>query len=117
MVLQSDAPGKLSDKDAVVASEHTPDIKGPLPGPRAQAVFDRDYAVISPSYTRSYPFVMGYGKGCMAWDVDGNRFIDFTAGIAVLATGHAHPEVVRAVQEQAAKYIHMAGTDFYLPEA
>ncbi|MDQ5824466.1 MAG: acetyl ornithine aminotransferase family protein [Chloroflexota bacterium] len=117
MVLQSDAPGKLSDKDAVATAEHTPDIKGPLPGPKAQAVFDRDCAVISPSYTRSYPFVMAYGKDCMAWDVDGNRFIDFTAGIAVLATGHSHPEVVRAVQEQAAKYIHMAGTDFYLPEA
>jgi 4-aminobutyrate aminotransferase len=53
----------------------------------------------------------------MVWDVDGNRFIDFTAGVAVLATGHAHPEVVRAIQEQAEKYIHMAGTDFYQPEA
>jgi 4-aminobutyrate aminotransferase len=112
MVMQSDV-----EKMTQQASDHTPDIRGPLPGPKAQEILRRDDAVISPSYTRSYPFVMDHGKGSMVWDIDGNRFIDFTAGIAVLNTGHAHPEVVRAIQEQAEKYIHMAGTDFYLPHA
>jgi 4-aminobutyrate aminotransferase len=111
--MQSDIPGKLASTDEA----HAPDIQGPLPGPQAEQVLSRDQAVISPSYTRSYPFVMDRGKGNMVWDVDGNRYIDFTAGVAVLATGHSHPEVVRAVQEQAEKFIHMAGTDFYLPNA
>jgi 4-aminobutyrate aminotransferase len=112
MVMQSEVPGKAKS-----AAEHTPDIHGPLPGPNAQPVLERDEKVISPSYTRSYPFVMDHGKGSHVWDVDGNRFIDFTAGVAVLATGHAHPEIVKAIQEQAEKFIHMAGTDFYLPNA
>src|SRR4051812_12458569 len=86
-----------------------------LPGPNAAALVDRDLKVISPSYTRGYPLVIDHGRGCEVWDVDGNRFIDFTAGVAVLATGHAHPEVVQAVQAQAAQYMHMAGTDFYQP--
>ena len=84
-----------------------------IPGPKAKGYVARDAEVISPSYTRSYPFVMDHGQGSIAWDVDGNRYIDFNAGIAVTATGHSHPEVVKAVQEQAAKFIHMAGTDFY----
>lgn len=84
-----------------------------MPGPKAKALIGRDSAVISPSYTRGYPLVMDRGKGAMVWDVDGNRFIDFTTGIAVTATGHAHPEVVKAIQEQAEKFIHMSGTDFY----
>ncbi|MBC7225480.1 MAG: acetyl ornithine aminotransferase family protein, partial [Anaerolineae bacterium] len=75
----------------------------------------RDQNVISPSYTRSYPFVMAKGRGAEVWDVDGNRFLDFNAGIAVTATGHAHPEVVKAIQEQAEQFIHMSGTDFYYP--
>jgi 4-aminobutyrate aminotransferase len=89
--------------------------KSQLPGPKAEAWVKKDTAAISPSYTRSYPFVMGHGKGSEVWDVDGNRFIDFNAGIAVTATGHAHPTVVKAIQEQAAKFIHMSGTDFYYP--
>lgn len=97
--------------------EHCPDIHTPLPGPIGKEVIHRDQQVVSPSYTRSYPFVMDHGKGNFVWDVDGNRFIDFTAGVAVLSTGHAHPDIVKAVQRQAEKYIHMAGTDFYLPEA
>ena len=70
-------------------------------------------AVLSPSYTRPYPFVIARGDGAMVEDVDGNRFLDCNAGIAVVAAGHAHPHVVKAVQEQAAKFLHMSGTDFY----
>mgnify|MGYP005840730167 CR=1 FL=1 len=75
----------------------------------------RDAAVLSPSYTRSYPFVMDHGRGSEVWDVDGRRYIDLNAGIAVAATGHSHPDVVKAIQEQAARFIHMSGTDFYYP--
>ncbi|MFQ5593406.1 MAG: acetyl ornithine aminotransferase family protein [Anaerolineae bacterium] len=93
--------------------EKGPSIHTPLPGPRARVIVERDGRVLSPSYTRSYPFVMDHGRGAHVWDVDGNRFIDFTAGIAVVATGHSHPAVVRAIQEQAERFIHMSGTDFY----
>jgi len=84
-----------------------------LPGPRAIAIVERDRAVTSPSYTRDYPLVVARGEGCMLEDVDGNIFLDMTAGIAVTATGHAHPQVVAAIQAQAANLIHMSGTDFY----
>ena len=84
-----------------------------LPGPKAQAIIERDNHVISPSYTRSYPLVAERGEGAIVEDPDGNRFLDFAAGIAVVATGHCHPKVVKAIQEQAAKLIHMSGTDFY----
>ena len=84
-----------------------------LPGPQARAIIDRDEQVISPSYTRSYPLVAKSGEGAIVEDPDGNRFLDFAAGIAVVATGHCHPQVVKAIQEQAAKLIHMSGTDFY----
>jgi 4-aminobutyrate aminotransferase len=87
------------------------------PGPKGSAMVERDDRVISPSYTRSYPFVMSHGRGSEVWDIDGDRFIDFTAGVAVLAAGHAHPAIVAAITEQAQRYVHMAGTDFYLPEA
>jgi 4-aminobutyrate aminotransferase len=90
-----------------------PHIVTALPGPRAKAIIDRDRAVLSPSYTRSYPLVVNRGEGAMVEDVDGNRFLDMNAGIAVVATGHCHPRVVKAIQEQAAKLIHMSGTDFY----
>ncbi|HIC93667.1 MAG TPA: acetyl ornithine aminotransferase family protein [Anaerolineae bacterium] len=86
-----------------------------LPGPKARAWVERDAAAIAPCYTRSYPFVMDHGRGAEVWDVDGNRFVDFSAGIAVTATGHCHPEVVQAIKEQAEKFIHMSGTDFYYP--
>jgi len=89
--------------------------KSQLPGSEAREWVEKDTAAISPSYTRPYPFVMDHGKGSEVWDVDGNRFIDFNAGIAVTTTGHAHPTVVRAIQEQAEKFIHMSGTDFYYP--
>src|ERR1700720_4703406 len=90
-----------------------PQILTKLPGPRAQAVIARDRKVLSPSYTRSYPLVAGRGEGAIIEDVDGNRFLDFNAGIAVCSTGHCHPEVVAAIEAQSARLIHMSGTDFY----
>ncbi len=86
-----------------------------LPGPFAQQLVERDHQVISPSYPRGYPFVMDHGKGVEVWDVDGNRFLDFAAGIAVNSTGHSHPKVVKAIQDQAEKFIHIS-SDFYHPE-
>src|SRR5580658_6267401 len=94
-----------------------PKIKTALPGPNAKRVLDGDSKYISPSYTRSYPLVAKQGRGIVVTDVDGNLFLDFTAGIAVTSTGHCHPHVVAAIQDQAAKLIHMSGTDFYyLPQ-
>lgn len=83
-----------------------------LPGPRAEAIITRDKEVISPSYPRDYPFVMDHGEGVYVWDVDGNRFLDFAAGIAVIVTGYSHPQVVNAIQDQAEKFIHIS-SDFY----
>ncbi len=93
-----------------------PYLAGPLPGPRARAIIERDARVLSPSYTRSSPLVIERGEGCMVEDPDGNRFLDFSAGIAVVATGHCHPRVVEAIQRQAARFLHMSGTDFYYEE-
>ena len=90
-----------------------PLIRTPLPGPRARAVIERDHAVLSPSYTRCYPLVAERGEGAMVEDVDGNRFLDFNAGIAVVSTGHCHPQVVAAIRRQSGRLIHMSGTDFY----
>jgi 4-aminobutyrate aminotransferase len=84
-----------------------------LPGPKAKAIIERDRAVTSPSYTRDYPLVVARGEGCMVEDVDGNIFLDMTAGIAVTATGHAHPDVVKAIHAQSTQLLHMSGTDFY----
>jgi 4-aminobutyrate aminotransferase len=92
---------------------NTPDIKTPLPGPNARALIDRDAAVVSPSYTRGYPLVIQRASGAMVEDVDGNLFLDCTAGIAVNATGHSHPQVVQAIIDQAQRFLHMSGTDFY----
>ena len=83
-------------------------IKTELPGPKARALIARDSAVISPSYPRDYPFAMSHGRGTEVWDVDGNRFLDFAAGIAVCATGHSHPRVVKAVQEAAGEFLHIS---------
>jgi 4-aminobutyrate aminotransferase len=90
-----------------------PHILTPLPGPRAAEVIERDSRVLSPSYTRCYPLVAARGEGAMIEDVDGNRFLDFNAGIAVNSTGHCHPKVVEAIGEQSRRLIHMSGTDFY----
>ena len=86
-----------------------------LPGTKARDIIERDQAVISPSYPRGYPFVMDHGRGVEVWDVDNNRFLDFAAGIAVVSTGHSHPKVVKAIQEQAEKFIHIS-SDFYHPK-
>ncbi len=84
-----------------------------IPGPKAQALVTRDEQVYAPCAGRVYPFVIERGEGCYVWDVDGNRYLDMNAGIAVVSAGHAHPRMVQAIQQQAAKFIHMAGTDFY----
>ncbi|MGA3344388.1 MAG: acetyl ornithine aminotransferase family protein [Terracidiphilus sp.] len=90
-----------------------PKLVCPLPGPRALAAVKADNRLISPSYTRSYPLVAKRGRGIRVEDVDGNEFLDFASGIAVVSTGHCHPEVVAAIQKQAAELIHISGTDFY----
>ena len=91
----------------------SPVIKTSLPGPNARKLIDQDKTYVSPSYTRYYPLVVEKAKGLWVHDVDGNVFLDFTAGIAVCATGHCHPEVIRAVKKQAGLLLHMSGTDFY----
>ena len=91
----------------------TPRISTALPGPNAQAIINRDKTVVSPSYTRVYPFVIARGYGSMVEDVDGNVFLDCAAGIAVNSTGHGHPDVIKAIIDQAKKFLHMSGTDFY----
>ena len=93
-----------------------PDLRTGLPGPKARSFAGwsaRRAFTCSPSYTRIYPLVCARGSGAVIEDVDGNLFLDFTAGIAVTSTGHCHPEVVAAIQDQASKLIHMSGTDFY----
>lgn len=82
------------------------------PGPAAQAIIARDRAVVARSYVRDYPFVMDHGRGVEVWDVDGNRYIDFAAGIAVCSTGHAHPDVVAAIREAAGRFLHIS-PDFW----
>ncbi len=97
----------------VHAPQYGPKLLGPVPGPRARAIIEDDDRLMSPSYTRSYPMVAKRGRGVRVEDVDGNEFLDFAAGIAVTSTGHCHPEVVAAIQKQAAELIHISGTDFY----
>jgi 4-aminobutyrate aminotransferase len=101
--------------DALVSEAKLPVLVTPLPGPKAKEVIARDARWISPSYTRGYPMVAKSGRGAMVEDVDGNVFLDFAAGIAVVSTGHCHPRVVEAIQKQAAELIHISGTDFYYP--
>ncbi|MDP9147173.1 MAG: acetyl ornithine aminotransferase family protein [Acidobacteriota bacterium] len=90
-----------------------PQLLTQLPGPDAKRILEMDAKYMSPSYTRDYPLVAKRGRGAVVEDVDGNFFLDFAAGIAVCSTGHCHPKVVAAIQEQAADLIHMSGTDFY----
>lgn len=92
---------------------HIPRLITTLPGSRARSIIERDRTVTSPSYTRGYPLVAARGEGCIIEDVDGNVFLDMTAGIAVASTGHSHIAVVKAIQNQAANLLHMSGTDFY----
>lgn len=101
---------------ALDAARHdAPHLVTEVPGPRARALIARDGAVASPSLTRAYPLVAESGRGYVVTDVDGNRYLDFAAGIAVASTGHAHPAVVAAVTEQAERLLHIAATDFYEP--
>ena len=109
--MQNDRTG--SNKHPEKYAKFGPKLAGPLPGPKAKAVVDADAKWISPSYTRSYPLVAKRGRGVRIEDVDGNQFLDFASGIGVCSTGHCHPEVVKAIQDQAAELIHMSGTDFY----
>jgi 4-aminobutyrate aminotransferase len=104
---------ELAGRELIEAA--LPKINGPLPGPKARQVITGDMTFISPSYTRAYPLVVESGSGAVVRDVDGNLFLDFAAGIAVCATGHCHPEVVKAVQRQAEQLLHISGTDFYVP--
>ncbi|HUH62269.1 MAG TPA: acetyl ornithine aminotransferase family protein [Terracidiphilus sp.] len=94
-------------------AQYGPRLRCPVPGPKARAAVDADKRWISPSYTRSYPLVARSGRGLRVEDVDGNEFLDFAAGIAVVSTGHCHPQVVAAIQKQAAELIHISGTDFF----
>jgi 4-aminobutyrate aminotransferase len=93
--------------------DFAPCIRTSLPGPKAKRILARDRKVITPAYTRGYPLVIQRGEGSYVTDPDGNRFLDFTAGVAVNALGHAHPEIVKAIVSQAKEFVHMAGTDFY----
>jgi 4-aminobutyrate aminotransferase len=100
---------------ATTTESKLPVLLTPLPGPRAKEIIARDAQSISPSYTRGYPLVARSGRGALVEDVDGNVFLDFAAGIAVVSTGHCHPVVVEAIQKQAAELIHISCTDFYYP--
>jgi 4-aminobutyrate aminotransferase len=97
----------------IVSDAKLPMLLTPLPGPKAKEIIARDAQLVSPSYTRGYPLVAKSGRGAMVEDVDGNVFLDFAAGIAVVSTGHCHPRVVQAIQKQAAELIHISCTDFY----
>src|SRR5258708_39056134 len=87
---------------------HPPHIRTALPGPKAQALLARDFAVTTPSLPRDYPFVMAKGRGVEVWDVDGNRFLDFAAGIAACSTGHAHPAAGQTIKSAADDFLHIS---------
>ena len=106
---------EATSSPAAARDQAAPHIVTELPGPKGRAIIERDEAVASPSLTRAYPLVAESGAGCVVTDVDGNRFLDFAAGIAVCSTGHSHPKVVSAIKEQADRLIHIAATDFYEP--
>jgi 4-aminobutyrate aminotransferase len=90
-----------------------PKIVVPPPGPKAKAIVERDEAWAARAYIKEYPLVIAGGRGPMVEDVDGNRFLDFMAGIAVCSTGYNHPTVVKAVQDAAGRFLHICGSDFY----
>jgi 4-aminobutyrate aminotransferase len=95
------------------AARTYPNVRTPLPGPLARAIVDRDRAFTSQAYLKEYPLVIARGQGVMVEDVDGNQFLDFMSGIAVSSTGYGHPKVIAAVQEAAANFLHICGSDFY----
>jgi 4-aminobutyrate aminotransferase len=106
---------KQTPRKPTARPSNVPSIRILPPGPKAKAWVKRDEQTLSPSMTRIYPLVIEEARGATVVDVDGNRYLDFSAGIAVVATGHSHPKVVQAIQQQAARFIHMSGTDFYYP--
>jgi 4-aminobutyrate aminotransferase len=114
-VAKSGTNRKPVSSSATSGSAKLPKLITTLPGPQAKKILQLDDQYISPSYTRGYPLVAKSGQGATITDVDGNVFLDFAAGIAVVATGHCHPDVVAAIQKQAAELIHISGTDFYIP--
>ena len=90
-----------------------PRIVVPPPGPKARAIVERQDRFASTSYPKEYPLAVARGERAVVEDVDGNRFLDFMAGIAVASTGYGHPKVVKAVQDAAARFLHICGSDFY----
>ncbi len=115
MFLEMEAPVRQASAEvhARFGPKIVTELSAKMPGPGAALVIDEDLRLTSPSYTRGHPLVVRRGSGCRIEDVDGNEFLDLTAGIAVTSTGHCHPEVVAAIQKQAAELIHMSGTDFF----
>jgi 4-aminobutyrate aminotransferase len=111
--MTQDQTRPASETGIEIYAQYGPRLKTALPGPLAKKIVADDERLISPSYTRSYPMVAKSGRGLRVTDVDGNEFLDFAAGIAVTSTGHCHPEVVKAIQDQAAQLIHISGTDFF----
>src|SRR5262249_47758419 len=101
------------ERDRSAMAKEYPRILTPPPGPRARSVIERDARVMSQNYRKDYPLVAERAAGAMVEDPDGNRYLDFAAGIAVVATGHSHPAVVAAIKEQADRFLHMCATDFY----
>src|SRR5687767_2979196 len=107
--------GGRASVDALTATSAAPDLRMELPGPNAAAIIARDERVTSPSLTRLYPLVVKRGRGLVLEDVDGNRFLDFNAGIAVVAAGHSHPDVNAAIHAQVDDVLHYCSSDFYIP--
>ena len=97
----------------MTADRDYPRIVVPPPGPKARGIVERQDRFASTSYPKEYPLAVARGQGPMVEDVDGNRFLDFMAGIAVASTGYGHPKVVKAVQDAAARFLHICGSDFY----
>ena len=112
MTIVESRAGTVSD---LTADSPAPMLRSALPGPIAREIIARDEAVTSPSLTRVYPLVVRRARGCVLEDVDGNRFLDFNAGIAVAAAGHAHPAVNAAIHDQVDDVLHYCSSDFYLP--
>ena len=101
--------------DRPVQARAVPHIVTELPGPRAREHLELDERYVSPSLPRAYPLVPVRGEGAVVEDIDGNLFLDFAAGIAVNSTGHAHPRIVAAINEQVSRLLHFSASDFYLP--
>ena len=109
----ADAP--TTPPTGALAEARVPDLRTLLPGPRTAEAIRRDRSLVSPSMGRVHDLAPARAAGCVIEDLDGNRFLDLNAGIAVAATGHCHPEVVAAIEEQASRFLHYCSSDWYLP--